>query len=378
MDRSLILLALVTAFYSLSSTATGIFLPNYYLQIGLGIHQIIILIASMLLVLGLIPILTLKFLPQIFEKLLILGILLNAVFYVLLATVKEPLILGIVYGLSLATYWPAFNLLLFRLTDIKKRGLIVSLLYVTVPAFASIIGPFLGGSFIHFLGFHSLFIFGIVLLSLASAFSLKIRYAPTTRKFNIPKSHLLLLFAVIILISGFTETSWIAYPLFLHNLTGGFFAMGILASLLSAIFAIISLIAGRISQVEKHRISFAFLGMLMTSIWLISLASVHNVFQLLGISIFSGLSSAFGFSLLSLYGDFFKREQHATLVALWETFLMCGRLANLIPVSLFITSYNFKEYFSFVGLASLLSIIPFSVLMWLHSKGKINVDAAQK
>lgn len=332
----------------------------------------------MFTVLGIVPIFTLKFIPKLFEKLLVAGLLLSMLFFFLLSFVRNPLVLGVVLGLSYATFWPAFNLLLFRLTNIKRRGIVVSLLYFVVPTITSIVGPSIGGTFINFLSFNLLFLLVIGLLFLAFIFSLKIKYATAEGGLNIPKNWLIVLFGLIVVVSGFGDVSWIAYPLFLHQLAGGFLGMGILVSVLSIIFAAVSLIAGKISSIEKHRISFAALAMLMSSIWVMALGFVQNIPQLIGISVFVGLYGAFSPLLFALYGDFFKRKQHATLVVLWEVFLMFGRLANLIPVGIFINSFDFKGYFLAVGMISLSCAALLVLLRVLHSKGKVRIDSGQK
>lgn len=93
-DRSLVFLSIITAFYSLSQAVTGTFLPNYYLNVGLSVNQIIILISATLLSLGVLPILFLKFFRRSFEKMLIAGIILSLVFLFFLMFVKNPLMLG--------------------------------------------------------------------------------------------------------------------------------------------------------------------------------------------------------------------------------------------------------------------------------------------
>ena len=376
-DRSLLYLTLVMAFFSFSSAVTGIFLPNYYLQLGLSVDQIALLMAAMFVTLGILPVLTLKFLPKSFERLIMVGLIFGMVFYVMLIYVKNPLLLGLVLGLSYATYWPAFNLLLFRLTDIKRRGFVISLLYVVVPTLTGIIGPFFGGTIISFLGFDSLFILGIVLLFLSLIVSFGIKYERVKADFAILKSKLLLFFAAITAINGFADIGFVAYPLFLHQLTGSFLGMGVIAAVLSAIVAVISLVAGKISSVEKHRITLTLVGFLAGSIWLILLAFVQNLFQLVAISAITGISSAFGALFFSLYGDFFKRKQHATIVVLWEVFLMFGRLANLIPVAIFISAFDFKDYFILIGVLSLSASALLVLMKMMHSSGRIAIDRSQ-
>jgi len=376
--RSLIFLSVIMTFYYLSQGVTGIFLPNYFLQIGLSVNQIILLTASIFLTLGLLPILFIKVFHKSFENLLTIGIVFNLIFFFLLMVVSDPFVLGLVQGIAFAAFWPAFNLLLYRFTNIKRRGIVVTFLYVALPILTSIIGPVLGGAFIYFLGFNSVFILGIIFLTIAFLFSLKIKYSPVTEKFAIPKSYLLLLFGLIIVVYGFSEVGWIAWPLFLRSLTQGYLEMGVLASILSIIFAGVSLLAGKFSEAEKHRVRFVFFGLLMGSIWLVLVSFVQTTQQLIGVSVFSGLSGAFTMLLFSLYGDFFKRKHHAVLVVLWEVFLMFGRLGNLIPTYLFINNFNFHNYFLTIGLLSLSSVALFSIFGFLYFKGRIAPDINQK
>ena len=153
--------------------------------------------------------------------------------------------------------------------------------------------------------------------------------------------------------------------------------MGIIAAVLSAIIAVVSLAAGKVSQVEKHRITLTIIGFISGSCWVIALAFVQSIFQLFAISVFSGISGAFGFLLFSIYGDFFKRKQHAMLVVLWEVFLMMGRLTNLIPVALYITSFDFTDYFLVIGVISLSASVLLVALKLMHSSGRLATDTAQ-
>jgi MFS family permease len=377
-DKSLLFLAATSALFFLASSLTGIFLPSYYIEMGLSINQIIVIIGIMLIVLGTVPILTLKLFPKHFEKLLMVGLALNAMFFLMLIFVKNPIILGLTYGLSVATFWPAFNLLMLRFTKIKHRGLIASVLYVVAPTLAGIIGPLLGGVLIHFLNFKMLFIVGAVFSATAMIFASRINYKPLQTGFILPKHRLLILFAVIAAFMGLTNIGWIAYPLFLKSLTGNFLWMGAVATSLSIIFAIIAIVTGKISENEKHRINFGVFGALMACAWLIALSTINTVPQLMIISVFSGLAGVFWIALFSVYGDFFERKYHATLIVLWETFLMIGRLSNLVLVFIFINNFNFSGYFCTIGLISLLGIIPYAILQFLFYKRIIKIDAKQE
>ncbi|MBI4095868.1 MAG: MFS transporter [DPANN group archaeon] len=378
-DKSLIFLGLVSGLYFLAHSSIGIFLPNYYLELGLSINQIILLNAVQFILLGSIPLLMLRFFPSIFERLITAGIGLKILFFALLMFTKNPILLGIVNGVALAMFWPAFNLMLFRFSNIKHRGLLVGALYVAVPSLASIAGPFLGGALIHFFKFNTTFIFGIISLAVAAVLSLFIKHQPVTDKLDIPKNKLLWIFGAIIVIYGFTEISWIAYPLFLHKLTGGFLNMGIVATILAAIIAVASLVAGKFSEVEHHRIGFAALNQILWTGWLFALAFIINVPQLIFASIVPGIAGAFAMMLFALFGDFFERRHHALLVVLYEIFLGVGRLGNLIPIKIYLdqATLNFSGYFITIGLVSVLSIVPYYFVYQMYRKKEIATDNDQ-
>lgn len=378
-DKSLIFLGLVSGLYFLAQSSIGVFLPNYYLELGLSINQIILLNVVQFILLGFLPLLVLRFFPGIFEKLITAGIGLKILFFVLLMFTKNPILLGIANGVALAMFWPAFNLMLFRFSNVKHRGLLVGVLYVAVPSLASIAGPAIGGALIHFFKFNITFVFGIIALAVAAVFSLFIKHQPITDKLEIPRNKLLLIFGAAILIYGFTELSWIAYPLFLHKLTGGFLNMGIVATILAAIIAVASLVAGKFSEVEHHRIWFAALNQIIWTGWLFALAFISNVPQLIIVSIIPGIAGAFAMMLFALFGDFFERRHHAALVVIYEMFLMFGRLGNLIPIKIYLDQavFNFSGFFITIGIVSAMAIIPFGLMYWSYHKKEIATDRRQ-
>ncbi len=378
-DKSLVFLGIVGGLYALAQSSIGIFLPNYYLNLGLSVNNIILLNALQFVILGSLPLLTLRFFPSVFEKLISVGLVVKILFFVMLMFTSNPILLGVVNGLAMATFWPAFNLMIFRFSNVKHRGLLVGLLYVAIPSLASIAGPAIGGALIHFFKFNMTFVFGIIVLAAAFVCSLFIKYQPVTDKLEIPKNKLLWIFGAIIMISGFTEIIWIAYPLFLHKLTGGFLNMGIVATILAAIIAVASLIAGKFSEVEHHRIGFAALNQIIWTGWLFVLAFIINVPQLIFASIIPGVAGAFAMMLFALFGDFFERKHHALLIVLWDVFLGIGRLGNLIPVKIYLdqAALNFSGYFITIGLVSVLAIVPYGLLYWRYHKKEISVDGRQ-
>ncbi len=371
-------LTLIAFFYSLASSASGLFLPSYFLQAGLTINQMVILWGVMFIMLGILPIIALKFLARHFERLLGVGLLLQVAFYAMLGTVKDPVILGLVQGVSLAAFWPSFNLLLLKSTRVVKRSDAVSVIGVAVPRVASIVGPLLGGVVISLLRFGSLFALSIVFLLLALASSTRIKYAQAKADFKLRNGWLIILLGVIVAINGFSNSiGYIAYPLFVNKLSGSFLNAGLLVSAIGVVFIAIALVVGRMSHVERKRIDFVVLGIIVYSAWLIAMAYTQDATQFVAISVLLGLAGTFSVQLFSIYGDFFKRNQYATAVALWEVFLMIGRVAGLAPVSTFISGSDFRSYFILFGAVSLTALIPMMLLKLWYSSGRIRVDGAR-
>jgi len=92
---------------------------------GMSILEIVEILLFTFPLIGLLPLFLLKK-AENFERIISYGILLTTLFYVILIFVRSPIILGLVYGLSIATYWPSFNLLLFRIGESRSRARTIS------------------------------------------------------------------------------------------------------------------------------------------------------------------------------------------------------------------------------------------------------------
>lgn len=100
-----------------TSSLLGSFLPVYYHEeLGMGIPEIATILLPTFLLIGLLPVVLLKMVSN-FERVISYGIFLTMAFYVLLMFVRNPIVLGLANGLGIATFWPSFNLLLFRLAN---------------------------------------------------------------------------------------------------------------------------------------------------------------------------------------------------------------------------------------------------------------------
>ncbi len=377
----LIYLGLIVSLAMLAFTLISIFLPNFYLASGLSINQIALLWFVTFVIASGLPLVVLKFFPKYFEKMLMLSFVFGMLFLAALVFAKNPVLLGILNGLFFLTFWPAFNLMLFRLTGTKERSFIIGFVLIALPSLVSIAAPAIGVAAIEFFGFNSLFALAGGVLAIAFVLSLKLKYEPAQYDFALPKGQwpMFALLGITTILFGFSEVHRIVYPLFIKFFSNGFLNMGILATVLTAIIVVMSLVVGKIAETKGHRILFAALNMILFPISLLVLAFAANFYHLAAASVITGIGGAFSIMLFSLFGDFFDRRHHATLIAVRENFLMIGRMANLVPVVVFMNAapYNFSGYFWTVGLLSLTAIIPFGLMYWLNNKKGVAADSRQ-
>jgi len=218
-------LALVVGLFFFTSNLSGSFLPIYFKEAGLSISEIAEVLLFTFILIGLLPIILLQKIKN-FERTICFGIFSTMLFYVVLIYFTNPVILGLVYGLGIATFWPSFNLLQFRLSESRNRARTVSLFSSIIPSLAGIVGPAVGGFIIEDFGFTKLFAAAVILYLITFVLSTRIKFKPEVRKFSIPKTKTLTMFLMTFIILGFCESHWLAYPSFVHGVSGTVLYMG--------------------------------------------------------------------------------------------------------------------------------------------------------
>jgi len=357
LDNSVKVLALVVSIFFFTTNLSGVFLPVYYRESGLSLLEIIEILFFTFLVIGLLPLVTIR-LARNFEAVITVGIFTTMLFALVLIYVKNPIVLGLFYGLSIATFWPSFNLLQFRLSETRMRARILSLFSSIIPAVASIAGPVAGSLIITNFNFTTLFATQIVLYLAAFLFSLRIKFAAETRKLTVPKGSIFGFFFATYILWGLIESYWVAYPFFVLSVSGTVLNMGLIYALSGVLISIVTFAVCWASDIKRTRIEFALVGIVLYAVWYFAVANSSTMYQLVAFSIISGLASAFSFSWFALYADSFPREYYASILVLSEVGLMIGRLANLPPTYVLLSENNYPAYFTLLGIISLF-FIPF-------------------
>jgi MFS family permease len=358
---SLKTLVIVVSLFFFASNLTGSFLPVYFrIEMGLTMGEIVETMLFTFAIVGLLPLVLLK-LVRNFERIISYGIFFTMLFFIVLILVKNPIILGLAYGLSMATFWPSYNLLQFRLSESKMRARTVSLFSSIIPYLAGIAGPAVGGFIISQFNFDLLFAFSIGLYLVAFLFSMRMKFRSEAYKFSIPKgSRMLAIFFLTFIIVGVYEVYWIAYPLFVLTLSGTIFQMGIVLTASAILICIITFLVNWLSDIKGTRIEFALIGAVLNAVWLLALASASTMYHIVTLSILSGLAGAFSLSWFAYYGDFFSKENYASILVLMELGLMFGRIVNLVPTYLLV-EVQYPSYFILLAFISLF-LVPFYLL----------------
>jgi MFS family permease len=350
-------LAIVVSIFFFASNLSGVFLPVYFRESGLTLIQIVEVLLFTFLVIGLLPITLVKIFSN-FEAIFTAGIFATMLFNIVLIFVKNPVVLGLFYGLSMATFWPSFNLLQFRLSEMKVRARTMSVFSVVIPGIASVIGPAVGSFIITDFSFTTLFSFSIVLYLIAFVVSLRIKFAVEIQKFAVPKGRCFQLFFVTFILWGFIESFWLPYPFFVLSVAGTVLNMGLIYAVSGLLIVIITFAVSWISDVKTMRIEFSIISAITYAIWYFAIANASTMYQVVVFSIISGLASAFGLSWFAYYADVFPKENYASILVLMEVGLMLGRIINLAPMYTFLSGSNYAMYFMLLGVVSLL-LIPF-------------------
>ena len=357
------MLTIAISIFFFTVNLSGSFLPVYYQETGMGLQGIVQLFFFTFVVIGLLPLFLLRVVKN-FERILSAGFFLTMVFFIILIYTRNPILLGFIYGMSMATFWPSFNLLQFRLSESHTRARIVSLFTLIIPSLASIVGPALGGSIIAIFGFTTLFAVSIILYLIAFLCSTRIKFEKETHKFSLPKGKLFLIFFSTFVLLGLVDAWWFAYPLFTLYVSETVFNMGLVLAASAVLICVVTFLVNWLSDVVRKRVGFAVLGAGLYALWFFLIAKASTTYEIVILSLVAGLAAAFNVSWTVHYCDSFRKEDYASILVMMEVGLMIGRVFNLAPTYIFLSEVNYSSYFALLGIiAAVLAVVCISAKM---------------
>ena len=354
-SNSIKTLVAVVALFFFTNSLTGSFLPIYFRDQGLNLAQICAIMLLTFIILGFLPVALLKTIKG-FERIVTVGIFTTMLFFVALVFVKSPIILGLAYGVSLATFYPSFNLLTFRLSESDTRARTISLYSSIIPSLTGMAGPATGGLIIESFGFQWLFATSIFLYLVTFLLSTRMHYRTEEIAFALPRNRTFAIFFATFIIAGLAETYWIAYPLFVFNISGTVLNMGLVLTAVSILIVTATFSVSWISDVKRTRVEFAVIGTLLSATWYFGIGFASSMSHIIALSLISGFANAFRISWSAHLGDSFGRQYYASILVMMEAGLMVGRIANLLPTYLLISQNNYTGYFMVFGIVTLFMV----------------------
>lgn len=202
------------------------------------------------------------------------------------------LIIGLFLGTSLAFYWMGMNLMFYHASDKMHRGEEVGK-NTSLSVFATMLGPFIGGILIKYIGFQ--FVFGIssilligasFLLFIAKDIQLEYNHFNVKNLFKKDDWRMSTYFfskGINVMATG------VIWPLFIFTILKDYLSLGVVGSLLSLISAILIYLIGRFSdRVGKRKIIRFGVGF-ETLAWILR-SMVQTVTQVFGATIFGAIT----------------------------------------------------------------------------------------
>ncbi|MFH0961739.1 MAG: MFS transporter [archaeon] len=366
MEKKQLILLGVVLLHSLAASTSGIYLPLFYLSRGIPISGIILLLCATFAILTIVPL----FLSG--RNTISLGLLFFSLFY-FSASFSQPIVVGVLYGLGLAFFWPSLNFLSSELTDSGERaGFLgkISAVRTLAPVFGVLFGGFFAAAFgLKYLIFVS---GGIFILSFLLSLLFLIDFP--SKDFDAKEMRLpfvdrnFFLFSAGFFLNGFADSSWLVYPLLLAKISGGNTSeIGIASSAITVLSAMIFVVVGKLSDVFGRRKPFLLLSVPFEFIWFFGVSVSASLIQIILVSVSSSLASALMRTGDSLYIDCYEKKHHAFLTALRESALNLGRIASILVLSSLIISGNYHFYYRIFATASLFYIPIYLLLKERHN-----------
>ena len=324
------------ALRSFAISLISIFIPLYLFQEkGLSFEQTLLFFIFYSVVFAVTMPLAAKFASRFgIKHSIMVGVPLYLLFVVLMyyssTAVMQLLLTSTSLGASQAFYWIGMHLAFYHASHRKHRGEEVGI-RSGVTVLSTILGPFLGGLLITFIGFKAVFgmtaflLFASVLILLLNGdgyapyhFSMKTvfdkKYWKDSLFFVSRGSH--------VIVQG------VIWPLFIFFILKSYFSIGVVGSLMSLSSAILFWGVGRYSDHSDKRKIMRWSSVLESGMWMV-MALVKTVPQVFAVTIASSVVSAIRESPTGALEYDKAKGQVAAYFVNREVFICLGRILAL-------------------------------------------------
>ncbi len=327
------------ALRSIAVSLIGIFIPLYLFQEkGLGLEKTLLFFVLYSVVFGITTPVAAKFSSRYgIRHSILLGIpfylLFVALLYFLPNTVALMILASSLLGASQAFYWMGMHLAFHHASHPRHRGEEVGT-RASVTVLSTMLGPFIGGALITWLGFAAVFMAAAVLLFMSGFLLLRSRENHVSYHFSLK--------------SVFDTKNWkdslffvsrgthiiadgVLWPLFIFFILGSYFSMGIVGSLMSLSGVLLLWGVGKYSDHADKRRIIRWTSVFDSLIW-IAMAFINTALQLLGLTILASLVRAAHESPTGALEYDKAQGQVAAYFVNREIFICLGRILLLTVV----------------------------------------------
>ncbi len=270
-------------------------------------------------------------------------------------------IIALLQGISVFSYWIAFNNLYFRIPSSRNRAFMTAI-YILIFPLLGLILPTIAGSIAAKYGYNILFLLGAVIMFIPLVLSF---YMPSIEiKFNAHSSavrHKKL--KLILFLQGIYESVAFSIPIFVLAFIQSELSLGLFLSYLSLAGIIGSLIIAKLSDKYQSRKLFIYPLTIVLAILILLLSFNLNNFYIF--SLLVGVLSTIGVLVapffITIVFDNYKNVTEAVIAR--EAFLSLGRFfGTLMILANFVLFRNPSYAFIVIGLLTLL----YPYLVWKH------------
>src|SRR3989344_6123442 len=282
---------------SLALSLVGIFIPVYmYKELDFGIDKIIYFFLLWAILFAILTPFVAKLASRFgLKHMIVASVPFDIIFLGFLVLLKNHEISyvypAVAYALSGSLFWTGFNIEFAKVSDKNKRGRERGFLYFLL-ILSGIVGPFVGGLILPYLGFTFLFyVFSILLVVSVVPLLMTPDDHEETRfyfKHIFQKKYLkdTLIFtglgARIMAVTLF-------WPLFIYSVLKGYIWIGILVTGSSLLIALFSLYVGKLADTKERKNILKFGALIHSLFWAIRWMA-SSFYQIFIVELVSGLS----------------------------------------------------------------------------------------
>ncbi|MBI4159104.1 MFS transporter [Candidatus Woesearchaeota archaeon] len=241
---------------------------------------------------------------------------------------------AIVYALSGTLFWTGFNIEFAKFSNKERRGRELGSLY-SLLILSGIIGPFVGGLILTYLGFTVLFYIFSVLLFVSAIPLLMTPDNHEKTKFSFKRVFHKTYFKDTLIFAGLGTrimTVTLFWPLFIYTILKGYIGIGVLITASSLIIALFSFYIGKLADTKKRKNLLRIGALVHSLVWAVRWVA-SSFYQIFIVELFSGLSFVLAdIPFSSMFYDKMNKRNKAEYVIFREIGFSLGKIIVLLSV----------------------------------------------